>query len=110
MIHVHERPSTTTIYGRNPHNILISILLFKEFSLFGILIFLLFKNDHTPLCLSKDKTKGQSSKNTTLIPTKTLPTKLAHFPLDFQIDLSTYKLDSQKLKHRFFFFFLVTKI
>ena len=52
----------------------ISILLFKELSLFGILIFL-FKNIPTPLFLSRDKTKGQSGKNTTLTPTKTLPKK-----------------------------------
>ena len=35
----------------------------------------LFENVLTPLCLSRDKTKGQFSKNTTLTPTKTLPTK-----------------------------------
>ena len=51
-----------------------SILLFKELSLFGILIFL-FKNIPTPLCLSRDKTKGQSDKNITLTPTKMLPKK-----------------------------------
>ena len=73
--------------------------------------FFWFKNTHTPLCLSRDKIKEQSGKNITLNPTKTLPTKLDHFPLNFQIDLFTYKLDSQKkkitykkLKHRFFFF------
>jgi len=37
--------------------------------------FFLFKNVSTLLCLSKDKTKGQSSKNTTLTPNKTLPKK-----------------------------------
>ena len=43
--------------------------------LFGILIFFLFKNDPTPICLSRDKTKGQSGKSTTLTTTKILPKK-----------------------------------
>ena len=47
------------------------------------------------LCLNRDKTKGQFSKNATLIPTKTLPKKYDHFPINFQIDLFTYKLDFQ---------------
>ena len=34
-----------------------------------------FKNAHTLLCLSRNKTKGQFGKNTTLTPTKTLPKK-----------------------------------
>ena len=42
--------------------------------MFGFLIFL-FKNTPTLLYLSRDKTEGQSSKNTTLTPTKTLPKK-----------------------------------
>ena len=37
--------------------------------------FFLFKNILTPLCLSGDKTKGQSGKNIILTPTKTLPKK-----------------------------------
>ena len=37
--------------------------------------FFWFKNTPTSLYLSKDKIKGQSSKNTTLIPTKILPKK-----------------------------------
>ena len=37
--------------------------------------FFLLKNAPTPLCLSRDKTKGQSGKNTTLTPTKTLSKK-----------------------------------
>ena len=37
--------------------------------------FFWLKNTPTPLCLSRDKIKGQSSKNTTLTPTKTLPKK-----------------------------------
>ena len=41
----------------------ISILLFKGPFLFEILIFFLFKNVFTPLCLNKNKTKGQSGKN-----------------------------------------------
>ena len=40
-----------------------------------LFIYLLFKNARITLCLSKNKTKGQSDKNTTLIPTKTLPKK-----------------------------------
>ena len=41
------------------------------------------------------QTKGQFSKNTTLIPIKTLPKKQDYTLIDFQITLSTYKLDSQ---------------
>ena len=37
--------------------------------------FCLFKNALTPLCLSRDKTKGQFGKNTTLTPTKILSKK-----------------------------------
>ena len=73
--------------------LLLSILLFKGLSLFGFLIFQ-FKNALTPLCLSRDKIKGHSSKNATLTPTKTLPTKQDYSPVIFQITLSTYKLDS----------------
>ena len=51
------------------------ILLFKGLSLFGILIFFLFKNIPTPLCFSNDKIKRQFGKNTTLASTKTLPKK-----------------------------------
>ena len=51
-----------------------SILLFKELPLFGFLIFQ-FINAPTSLYLSRDKTKGQSGKNATLTPTKTLPKK-----------------------------------
>ena len=57
--------------------------------------FFQFKNALTFLCLSRDKTKGQFGKNTTLIPTKTLSKKYDHFPINFQIDLITYKLDFQ---------------
>ena len=71
-----------------------SILLFKGFSLFGFLIFQ-FKNIPIPLCLSRDKIKGQFGKNTTLISTTILPKKQDHFPINFQIDLFTYKLDFQ---------------
>ena len=70
-----------------------SILLFKGFLLFGFHIFQ-FKNAPTPLCLSRDKIKGHSGKNTTLTPTKTLPKKQDYFSVIFQITLSTYKLDS----------------
>ena len=51
------------------------------------------------------KIKRQSGKNTTLTPTKILPKKQGHSPviiiiflnspINFQITLSTYKLDSQ---------------
>ena len=56
--------------------------------------FFQFKNAHTPLCLSRDKTKGHSGKNATLTPTKTLPKKQDYSLVIFQITLSTYKLDS----------------
>ena len=69
-----------------------SILLFKWVLLFGILIFFGFKDTLMPLYLSRDKTKRQSSKNTILTFTKTLPKTQGHFPVDFQIALSTYKL------------------
>ena len=42
----------------------------------------------TPICLSKDKIKEQSGKNTT--PTKTLAKKQGHSSFDFQIALFTY--------------------
>ena len=58
-------------------------------------LFFCFKNAHTPLSLSNDKTKGQSSKNITLTPTKILPKKYDHSSVEFQIALFTYKLDSQ---------------
>ena len=92
----------------------LSILLFKVLPLFRILIFL-FKNAHTPLCLSRNKIKEQFGKNTTLTPTKTLPKKYDHFLVDFQIALSTYKLDSQnknciyKIKTHVFFIFILKK-
>ena len=69
------------------------VLLFKGFLLFGFFIFQ-FKNAHTPLCLSKNKTKGHFVKNVTLTPTKTLSKKQDYSPVNFQITLSTYKLDS----------------
>ena len=88
-------------------------LLFKGLPLLGILIFWL-KNAHTLLCLSRDRIKGQSGKNTTLSPTKIFPKKYGHFLVEFQIVLSTYKLDSQNknyiyiyiynTKHRVFIF------
>ena len=40
------------------------------------------------------KTKGYSSKNATLTPTKTLLKKYDYSSVIFQIALSTYKLDS----------------
>ena len=78
--------------------------------------FFWFKNAPTPLFLSKDKTKEQCGKYTTLIPTKTFPKKYGHFSVEFQIALSTYKLDSQNINYiykiqntRFFFFFFLQK-
>ena len=70
----------------------LSILLFKGLLLFGFLIFQ-FKNTPTPLCLSRDKTKGYSGKNAILTLTKTLPKKQDYSPVIFEIALSTYKLD-----------------
>ena len=61
-----------------------------DFSLFW------FKNTPTSLYLSRHKTKGQSGKNATLTPTKILPKKKDHSSVDFQIALSTYKLDTQE--------------
>ena len=51
------------------------LVLFKGLPLFGILIFLVKKCSYTLLCLSRDKIKGQSSKNITLIYIKILPKK-----------------------------------
>ena len=88
-----------------------SILLFKGFPLFGFLISQ-FKNTPTPLCLSRDKIKGQSGKNVTVTPTKTLPKNRTALLLIF-IDLFTYKLYFQnknyiyKKKHNFFFFYKI---
>ena len=45
--------------------------------------------------LCKYKTKREFGKNTISTPTKTLPKKQNHSPIDFQIILFTYKLDSQ---------------
>ena len=67
----------------------LSILLFKKLFSFGILIFFLFKNALTPLCLYRDETKEQSGKNITLTLTKILHKKYG------QITLSIYKLDFQ---------------
>ena len=52
-----------------------------------------FKNAHTPLYLSKDKTKEQSFKNEILTLTKTLPKKYDKFRVNCQIALSIYKLN-----------------
>ena len=68
------------------------------------MLFRSFKKVFTLLCLSRDKIKGQSGKNATLTPTKTLP------KINFQIALSTYKLNCQnknyiyKIKTQSFFF------
>ena len=87
----------------------------RGFSCLEFLVFL-FKNVCISLCLVRDKIKEQSSKNITLIPTKTLLKKWSHSPINFQIFLSTYKLDSQnknyiyKIKSQGFFFFFGYKI
>ena len=47
--------------------------------------FFFFKNVLISLCLSRDKIKGQSGKNTTLTPTKTLPKKYGHSPTIFKL-------------------------
>ena len=84
----------------------------RGFSCLEFLVFL-FKNVSIFLCLVRDKTKGQSSKNTTLIPIKTLLKKWSHSPINFQIFLSTYKLDSQNKNYIYKIksqgFFLATK-
>ena len=59
--------------------IFISILLFKGASPIWDPHLFLFKNAPTPLYLSRDKTKGQSGRNTILNLTKTLPKKKGHF-------------------------------
>ena len=84
------------------------------------LSFFLFKNAPTPLCLSRDKIKGQFRKNTVLTPIKTWPKKQGHSIVDFQLLYSTYKLDSQnknyiythththiKIKTQVFFFYKI---
>ena len=81
------------------------LLLFKGFSLFGFLIFW-FKNAPILLYLSRDKIKGQSGKNTTLTPTKTLPKKYGHSSVDFQITLSTYKLNSQNKNYIYIYIYI----
>ena len=45
--------------------------------------FFLGQSTPTPLYLSREKTKGQFGKNTTLTPTKILPKKYDHFQIDF---------------------------
>ena len=57
--------------------------------------FFKFKNVPTSLCLCRDKIKVQSGKNITLTFTKILPKKYVYSFIDFQITLSTYKLDFQ---------------
>ena len=52
----------------------VSILLFRGLLLFGPDFFFV-QNTPISLSLSRDRTKGQQSKNTFLTPTKILPTK-----------------------------------
>ena len=83
------------------------------FSFFFFFFFFWFKNSPTTLCLSRDKTKKQAGKNTTLTLTKILPKKYDHFSVDFQITLFTYKLDSQNknciYKIKTVFFLIIKK-
>ena len=55
---------------------------------------------YTSLCLSRDKIKGQFDKNTILTTTKILLKKYDYFFVNFQIILSTYKLDSLSKKKK----------
>ena len=90
------------------HTLLLRGFSCWESSFFGL------KNASTPLSLSRDKAKGQCGKYTTLTLTKIFPKKYGHFLVEFQIVLSTYKLDSQNknyiyiyiynTKHRVFIF------
>ena len=73
----------------------VSILLFKGLFLFGILIFFNSKIPLNPYVYAEIKLKDNSIKNTTLTPTKILPKKQDHSFVNFQIVLSTYKLDFQ---------------
>ena len=67
--------------------IFLYILLFNEFSLFKKNIFSDLEIPHKPLCLSRGKTWRQLSKKRT---------KYDHSLIGFQINLSTYKLDSKR--------------
>ena len=67
--------------------IFLYIPLFNEFSLFKKNIFSDLEIPHKPLCLSRGKTWGQLSKKRT---------KYDHSLIGFQINLSTYKLDSKR--------------
>ena len=73
---------------------LVSILLFKGLPPFGFLIFQ-FKNTPISLYLCIDKIKGQSGKNATLTPTKTLPKNWISFLLIFKL---LYPLINQIVK------------
>ena len=78
-------------------------------------LFFQFKNVSTLLYLSRNKTKRQFDKNTTLTPTKTLSKKQNHSTINFEVFLFTNKLDFQnknyiyKIKTKFCFFFLKKK-
>ena len=93
----------------------LSILLFKGLPPVWDPHFFWFKNASTPLCLSRDKIKRQFGKNTILTSTKTLFKKQGHSFVDFQIILSTYKLDFQnknyiyKIKIQVIFLFVFKK-
>ena len=65
----YEPNMVTGRYKSRPYNYYLKSFPYLGPSFFG------FKNAPTPLCLSRDKTKKQSGKNTTLTPTKILPKK-----------------------------------
>ena len=80
---------------------MLSILLYKELLWFGMDISL-YKNTSTFLGLSRDKTKGQPGKNTSLTLTKTLPTK-------YKYSFSNPLLQSNYTFEGTLFFFLLKK-
>ena len=72
--------------------------------------FFLVQKCPTPM-FKQRQTKEQSGKNAILTLTKILPKKQNHSPINFQIDLFTYKLDFQNKNYiyiyitQFFFFY-----
>ena len=61
-------------------------------------IFFWVQNTHISLSLSKDRTKEQQNKNTSLTSTKTLPTKNDYSPTNPLIQKQTSHLNSSKKK------------
>ena len=62
-------------------------------------IFFWVQNTHISLSLSKDRTKEQQNKNTSLTSTKTLPTKNDYSPTNPLIQKQTSHLNSSKKKN-----------